>query len=125
MRVLKWIGGLLGGLLLLLVVAAFVLMALGASAADRRHRVPEQVLADARTGDPVRGEHLSQVLACRECHGDRLQGREMIDAPPLSNAPAPRQGLPGPLQQTPELDAWIRINAEETVTVFTGKVEIG
>ena len=83
MRVLKWIGGLLGGLLLLLVVAAFVLMALGASAADRRHQVPEQVLADARTGDPVRGEHLSQVLACRECHGDRLQGREMIDAPPF------------------------------------------
>ena len=50
---------------------------------------------------------------------------EMIDAPPLSNTPAPRQGLPGPLQQTPDLDAWIRINADETITVFTGKVEIG
>ncbi|MEZ4706596.1 MAG: molybdopterin cofactor-binding domain-containing protein [Caldilineaceae bacterium] len=50
---------------------------------------------------------------------------ETVAAPPLTNPPAPRQGLPGPLQQTPDLDAWIRINADGTVTVFTGKVEIG
>lgn len=31
----------------------------------------------------------------------------------------------GSLRQTPDLDAWIRINPDETITVFTGKVEIG
>ena len=33
--------------------------------------------------------------------------------------------LPAPLLHTPDLDAWVRINADETVTVFTGKVELG
>lgn len=33
--------------------------------------------------------------------------------------------LPRSLQQTPDLDRWLRINADETITVFTGKVEYG
>ncbi len=33
--------------------------------------------------------------------------------------------LPGSLQRFPELDAWIRINTDATITLFTGKVEIG
>ena len=33
--------------------------------------------------------------------------------------------LTASLQQTPMLDAWIRIGADETITVFTGKVELG
>ncbi len=33
--------------------------------------------------------------------------------------------LPSPLLHTPDIDAWVRINADETVTVFTGKVELG
>ncbi|MEZ4512478.1 MAG: molybdopterin cofactor-binding domain-containing protein [Chloroflexota bacterium] len=34
-------------------------------------------------------------------------------------------GLPPSIAQTPDLDGWIRINADETVTIFSGKVEIG
>lgn len=33
--------------------------------------------------------------------------------------------LPHSLQQTPELDAWIRINTDGTISIFTGKVELG
>src|SRR5829696_4369115 len=33
--------------------------------------------------------------------------------------------LPQRLEQYPELDKWLRIDAGETITVFTGKVEIG
>ena len=33
--------------------------------------------------------------------------------------------LPPGLQRYPELDRWVRIDPAETVTVFTGKVEIG
>jgi nicotinate dehydrogenase subunit B len=36
-----------------------------------------------------------------------------------------QQSLPGSLQGNPMLDAWLRINADGTVTVFTGKVELG
>ena len=35
------------------------------------------------------------------------------------------ESLPASLRQTPELDRWIRIDPGGTVTVFTGKVEIG
>jgi len=38
---------------------------------------------------------------------------------------APAPALPGSLKDTPLLDAWIRVDADGTVTVFTGKVEFG
>ncbi|MBN2502727.1 MAG: molybdopterin-dependent oxidoreductase [Anaerolineales bacterium] len=40
-------------------------------------------------------------------------------------SPAENIELPSPLIHTPGLDAWIRIDPEETITVFSGKVEIG
>jgi len=33
--------------------------------------------------------------------------------------------LPGSLQKTPRLDAWIRVRADGAITVFTGKAELG
>ena len=38
---------------------------------------------------------------------------------------APRARLPGSLARHRMLDAWLRINADGTATVFTGKVELG
>jgi nicotinate dehydrogenase subunit B len=43
----------------------------------------------------------------------------------LEPSPSIPLSLPEPLQHTPELDSWIRINPEGTVTVFTGKVDYG
>jgi nicotinate dehydrogenase subunit B len=40
-------------------------------------------------------------------------------------APAPAPKPPGSLATTPYLDSWIRIDADGTITVFTGKAEIG
>ena len=42
---------------------------------------------------------------------------------PLPSEPAVR--LPDTLRRTPSLDAWLRINADGTVTFFSGKVELG
>ena len=39
--------------------------------------------------------------------------------------PAGAPKLPGSLEKTPSLDAWIRVNADGSVTVFTGKAELG
>ncbi len=49
---------------------------------------------------------------------------ELIEANDLP-APPPGDSLPRSLQQTPELDAWIRVDPQETITIFSGKVEIG
>src|SRR5258708_21385391 len=40
-------------------------------------------------------------------------------------AAAPVPGLPGSLKKSPFLDSWIRIDADGSITVFTGKAELG
>ncbi len=47
----------------------------------------------------------------------------LAPAAALAQAAAPR--LPGSLNTNRMLDAWVRINADGTATVFTGKVELG
>jgi CO/xanthine dehydrogenase Mo-binding subunit/aerobic-type carbon monoxide dehydrogenase small subunit (CoxS/CutS family) len=44
---------------------------------------------------------------------------------PETRSFAPAETLPQSLVQTPDLDAWIRINDDGTITLFTGKVELG
>src|ERR1044072_10026452 len=40
-------------------------------------------------------------------------------------AAVPPPALPGSLKQAPFLDAWIRVDADGSITAFTGKAEIG
>ncbi len=40
-------------------------------------------------------------------------------------AAAPVPSLPGSLEKSPYLDSWIRIDADSSITVFTGKAELG
>src|SRR5207248_6007970 len=42
--------------------------------------------------------------------------------PPPSPSPP---GLPGSLKRAPHLDSWIRIDADGSITIFTGKAELG
>src|ERR1039458_8342081 len=44
---------------------------------------------------------------------------------PAPSAATPAAPLPGSLNNNRRLDAWLRIDAAGTVTVFTGKVELG
>ncbi|HUF38506.1 MAG TPA: molybdopterin cofactor-binding domain-containing protein, partial [Anaerolineales bacterium] len=44
---------------------------------------------------------------------------------PLPGTPAPAAGPPASFERSPELDDWLRIDPEGTVTLFAGKVEFG
>jgi nicotinate dehydrogenase subunit B len=46
-------------------------------------------------------------------------------SPRVVAQPAQAPKLPGALDRFPELDAWIRIGADGSITVFTGKAELG
>lgn len=48
---------------------------------------------------------------------------EVLSAQPAGAQTSPP--LPGDLQTNPMLDAWIRIDADSKITVFTGKAELG
>ena len=50
-----------------------------------------------------------------------MRGR--AQTPPA--VPPDTKDLPGSLKQAPYLDAWIRIDSDGTITVFTGKAELG
>ncbi|MEZ4673146.1 MAG: molybdopterin cofactor-binding domain-containing protein [Caldilineaceae bacterium] len=50
---------------------------------------------------------------------------EVVDAPPLTNPLPIQQTLSPALQESPDLDAWIRIDGSDTITIFSGKAEIG
>ena len=43
----------------------------------------------------------------------------------MADATARRARLPGSLARFPQLDLWVRIDPQDTVTLFTGKVELG
>jgi len=47
---------------------------------------------------------------------------ETINSKPL---PVQNQKLPNSLLENPDLDTWIKINQDETITIFSGKVEYG
>jgi len=52
-------------------------------------------------------------------------GRRERELQPEPQSPSPTNVLPHTLVQTPDLDSWVRINTDGTITLFTGKVELG
>jgi nicotinate dehydrogenase subunit B len=44
---------------------------------------------------------------------------------PVSQHQTQADDLPGSLMWTPDLDSWLRINRDDTITIFTGKAELG
>lgn len=54
-----------------------------------------------------------------------LAGRAFAQEGGGAPGAAPGPELPGSLRKTPFLDSWIRIEADNRVTVFTGKAELG
>jgi CO/xanthine dehydrogenase Mo-binding subunit/aerobic-type carbon monoxide dehydrogenase small subunit (CoxS/CutS family) len=47
---------------------------------------------------------------------------QLLEQAPLADHPGK---LPASLEQFPDIDSWIRINEDKTITIFTGKVELG
>ena len=75
---------------------------------------------DAR---PLRGPALSRRRFAQGAAGALVLGLSL--QPPAGWAQGQPVKLPGDLEHTRRLDAWLSINADGTVTVLTGKVELG
>jgi cytochrome c553 len=81
MKLKLWaIRALIGGLALLVVIAAAGLLRFQAKA-TRSHRVPDRTVHVENTpAQLARGEHLARTLGgCTECHGEALSGKIMDD----------------------------------------------
>lgn len=89
MKVLRWIGLVLGGLIALVAIAAVVLFFIGRG---NLASAPEVSVASVTVSDDPesikRGEHLARISSCGECHSAQLEGRPFIDEAPIGYIPA-------------------------------------
>ncbi len=82
-QALKWMGLILAGLLLLLVVGVVGVSAAGTARLNRSLDIEaERVAIPTDEAALARGEHLVDVL-CRSCHGADLAGQPFFDEPPI------------------------------------------
>jgi cytochrome c553 len=91
MRFLKVIGRVLLVFVAAVFVIGLVLGFLGGRKADERHEIPGSVLLSSAPDDAAaiaRGAHWASILGCRDCHGEDLQGKVMVDVPPFRAAPS-------------------------------------
>ena len=75
--------------------------------------------------DERSGHSRSPQGACRRWRVDRQLLADRGIRTGSGHAGSPAAEPPGSLETSPYLDAWIRIDADNTITVFTGKAELG
>ena len=89
--VLKWTGYVLGGLLVLLVIAVAAIYFQSESVLNKTYTAPPvnvTVPSDAAT--LARGQYLVEhVSVCVDCHGEDFGGGVVVDDPAIGYAPAP------------------------------------
>ncbi len=82
MRALKWLGYVVGGLVLLIIIGVGTVYAITSSRMSKTY--PTEVEAVAIPSDPAavaRGKHLVEAVGkCTNCHGANLSGTRVFDA---------------------------------------------
>ena len=90
-KILKWIGIVLGALVVLILLVVAGLYTATTLRLNKRYSYPPSaVTVPTDAASLARGEHLvKSFLACTGCHGDQLQGQEFFNLPPLAVVDTP------------------------------------
>ena len=91
MRVLKWLGYILGGIVVLLLAAVAVIFFMSNTKLGTGYRVtPDAVTIPTDDAALAHGQHFVEgVSACIGCHGENLEGKLFINDPSFAVLPAP------------------------------------
>jgi mono/diheme cytochrome c family protein len=97
---LRWAAYAVGGLLVILVLAAATLYTVGGAKLNRTYTVePAALTIPTDSVALARGAHVLATNGCRDCHGHDLSGQVIEDAPPFrvvaSNLTSGRGGIGG------------------------------
>jgi mono/diheme cytochrome c family protein len=106
--IVKWSFLIIGGLVLLVSIAVAGVHFISNIRIDTEHTVaaiPIAIPSDAQT--IARGEHLALTRGCLDCHGEKLDGKAVIDAQPMGRIYAPNI-TPGGLAASYNDQDWIR-----------------
>src|SRR5574341_2474493 len=89
-KILKWIGVVLGSLIGLLVVAFMVLVIIGGARANKKYHIPVETISVPNDAEAIqRGEHISRIHFCQECHAENFSGMRYFAVPGLLSIPTP------------------------------------
>lgn len=110
MKVLKWVGLGLAGLLALVIVLALVLNFVGSGRMSKASEVAVRSLEIPQDAETLaRGEHLvTSVSGCAGCHGENLQGEVFFDGAPFGYIAAPNLTSSGAGANYKTADDWLR-----------------
>lgn len=83
MRIVRWIGMVVGGLVALLLVALAVAYGLSSARLNKTYTIAdESIVIPTDAASIERGRHLATSIGqCVDCHGDNLAGREFLNVP--------------------------------------------
>jgi len=88
-KTLKWIGIILGGLILLIALALGGMILSTNSRLSKTYEItPEPLSVAIADGDLAVGEHLAEIH-CQSCHGDDLGGGAFFEDPALATVDTP------------------------------------
>lgn len=87
MRIVRWIGIVIGGLAALLVLLVAVIYVASGVRMTRTYQVADERIAIPTDAASVeRGRYLATTIAqCVDCHGENLAGRKFLDSPGIGH----------------------------------------
>ncbi|HYD38364.1 MAG TPA: c-type cytochrome [Allosphingosinicella sp.] len=88
-KALRWAGISLGAIVVLLLVAAAVIFVLSEMALRKEHRAAAETLPAPTAAQLADAPRQARIQGCFSCHGDKLQGKVMFDAPGVARVVAP------------------------------------
>jgi nicotinate dehydrogenase subunit B len=101
-------------------------MVIAAQGLLNKHRYPTEAQIDeALDGHLCRCGTHERVKRAIKLRVARPDPKPLYETRDLASLPAQAEELPSGLAEYPDLDSWIRIDQDGTITVFSGKVEYG
>lgn len=90
-KALKWIGIILGGLVVLVILAAVGLNIAAGVRLNKTHDIRAEAITIPTDEEAIaRGKHLAEAVTfCQACHGDNLAGDVIDDEPLIATISAP------------------------------------
>jgi mono/diheme cytochrome c family protein len=89
-KVFRWIGIILGGLLVLLVLLVLALYGMGQARLNRKYQVVVQPIPlPADAASLAEGKRIFQYRGCEACHGEHLEGVVYLDNPAIGRVITP------------------------------------
>lgn len=108
-RILRWVGIVLGGVVVLVLLATIVVYGLSTPIINKTYDVPlTQIVVPSGPAAVAEGQRLTTLRGCNGCHGPQFQGEMIVDDPMLARIAAPNLSRVLPTYSDAELERLLR-----------------